>query len=184
MRKNKKNMHRAYIIAMIQEKGKTLSQLSVEAGLHPRTLGNALDRNIQRARKSSLILLVKLQRKYGQLATSRRIYEHVDFSPTTSNLETMPSSPQGVNKKARTGNWEKRQVQGIRGVGYEYAFTSLPQETQAEILLKQNATPVMAEAPKAKKELNYLPEVIWKPYEKATDKQKEEAKRNSPHCTS
>ncbi|EDJ92113.1 hypothetical protein CGSHi3655_08559 [Haemophilus influenzae 3655] len=23
-------------------------------------------------------------------------------------LETMPSSPQGVNKKARAGNWEKR----------------------------------------------------------------------------
>lgn len=93
-----------------------------------------------------------------------------------ATLETMPSSPQGVNKKARAGNWEKRQVQGIRGVGYEYAFASLPQATQAEILLKQNATPVMAEAPKAKKELNYLPEVIWKPYEKATDKQKEEAK--------
>ena len=44
MKKSKKNMHRAYIIAMIQEKGKTLSQLSIEAGLHPRTLGNALDR--------------------------------------------------------------------------------------------------------------------------------------------
>ena len=51
MRKNKKNMHRAYIIAMIQEKGKTLSQLSVEAGLHPRTLGNALDRKYPKGEK-------------------------------------------------------------------------------------------------------------------------------------
>ena len=51
MRKNKKNMHRAYIIAMIQEKGKTLSQLSVEAGLHPRTLGNALDRKYPKSEK-------------------------------------------------------------------------------------------------------------------------------------
>ena len=41
-----------------------------------------------------------------------------------ATLETMPSSPQGVNKKARTGNWEKRQVQGIRGVGYEYRRAS------------------------------------------------------------
>ena len=51
MRKNKKNMHRAYIIAMIQEKGKTLYQLSVEAGLHPRTLGNALDRKYPKGEK-------------------------------------------------------------------------------------------------------------------------------------
>ena len=93
-------------------------------------------------------------------------------------LETMPSSPQGVNKKARAGNWEKRQVQGIRGVGYEYAFSSLPQATQAELLLKQSAVEIdnVSETPRARKELNYLPEVIWKPYEKATDKQKEEAK--------
>lgn len=53
-----------------------------------------------------------------------------------TDLETMPSSPQGINKKARVENWVKRQVQGIRGIGYEYAFTSLPQETQAELLLK------------------------------------------------
>nr|DAX72724.1 MAG TPA: transposase [Caudoviricetes sp.] len=93
-------------------------------------------------------------------------------------LETMPSSPQGVNKKARAGNWEKRQVQGIRGVGYEYAFSSLPQATQAELLLKQSAVEIdnVSETPRARKELNYLPEVIWKPYEKATDKQKEHAK--------
>ena len=93
-------------------------------------------------------------------------------------LETMPSSPQGVNKKARAGNWEKRQVQGIRGVGYEYAFSSLPQATQAELLLKQSAVEIdnVSETPCARKELNYLPEVIWKPYEKATDKQREHAK--------
>lgn len=34
----------------------------------------------------------------------------------------------------------------------------------------------VSETPRARKELNYLPEVIWKPYEKATDKQKEHAK--------
>ena len=94
-----------------------------------------------------------------------------------TDLETMPSSPQGINKKARVENWEKRQVQGIRGVGYEYAFSSLPQETQAELLLKQSAVEIsdVSETPR-RKELNYLPEVIWKPYEKATNKQKEEAK--------
>ena len=44
MKKSKKNMHRAYIIAAIREKGSTLAQLSIDAGLHPRTLGNALER--------------------------------------------------------------------------------------------------------------------------------------------
>lgn len=51
MRKNKKNMHRAFIVAMIKEKGKTLSQLSIEAGLHPRTLGNVLDRKYPKGEK-------------------------------------------------------------------------------------------------------------------------------------
>ena len=91
-------------------------------------------------------------------------------------LETLPKSDRGITKKADRENWVKRQREGVKGKTFEYKFSSLPEDAQAEILLKQNATPVMAEAPKAQKELNYLPEVIWKPYEKATDKQKEEAK--------
>ncbi|OBX07820.1 transcriptional regulator [Gallibacterium salpingitidis] len=51
MKKSKKDMHRAFIIALIKERGKTLSQLSVEAGLHPRTLGNALERKYPKGEK-------------------------------------------------------------------------------------------------------------------------------------
>lgn len=51
MKKSKKDMHRAYIVAMIKEKGKTLSQLSIEAGLHPRTLGNVLERKYPKGEK-------------------------------------------------------------------------------------------------------------------------------------
>ena len=51
MKKSKKDMHRAFIVAMIKEKGKTLSQLSIEAGLHPRTLGNVLDRKYPKGEK-------------------------------------------------------------------------------------------------------------------------------------
>lgn len=91
-------------------------------------------------------------------------------------LKSLPSSDRGIMKKADRENWEKRQRDGIKGRTYEYAFTSLPQETQAEILLKQDVSSVVVEKPKTKKELNYLPEVIWKPYEKATDKQREHAK--------
>lgn len=51
MKKSKKNMHRAYIIAAIKEKGSSLAQLSVQAGLHPRTLNNALDRKYPKGEK-------------------------------------------------------------------------------------------------------------------------------------
>ena len=51
MKKSKKNMHRAYIIAAIREKGSTLAQLSIDAGLHPRTLGNALERKYPNGEK-------------------------------------------------------------------------------------------------------------------------------------
>ena len=85
----------------------------------------------------------------------------------------LPSSPSNVTRKAKSLSWEFRKVEGVKGVSYEFSFNSLPEEVQAELLLKQSQA---VEIPKAKKELNYLPEVIWKPYEKATDKQKEEAK--------
>ncbi|KGQ39828.1 transcriptional regulator [Gallibacterium anatis] len=51
MKKNKHDMHRADIIAAIRKRGKTLAQLSVEAGLHPRTLGNALERKYPKGEK-------------------------------------------------------------------------------------------------------------------------------------
>lgn len=93
-------------------------------------------------------------------------------------LKSLPSSDRGIMKKADRENWEKRQRDGIKGRTYEYAFSSLPQATQAELLLKQSAVEIdnVSETPRVRKELNYLPEVIWKPYEKATDKQREHAK--------
>ena len=39
------------IIAAIREKGSTLAQLSIDAGLHPRTLGNALERKYPKGEK-------------------------------------------------------------------------------------------------------------------------------------
>lgn len=90
-------------------------------------------------------------------------------------LQSLPSSDRGIMKKADRENWEKRQRDGIKGRTYEYAFTSLPQETQAELLLKQSAVEI-PDVSETTKELNYLPEVIWKPFDKATEKQKEDAK--------
>ncbi|OBW98144.1 transposase domain-containing protein [Gallibacterium genomosp. 1] len=88
-----------------------------------------------------------------------------------TEFKSLPNTPQGINKRAKLENWEKRQVTGKRGVSYEYSLTSLPQEVQAEIILKQAQAnkPVSVAAPKS---LNYLPDVIWAPWQNASDKQK------------
>ncbi|WP_336368985.1 DNA-binding protein, partial [Avibacterium paragallinarum] len=56
-------------------------------------------------------------------------------------LTSLPSSDRGISKKAIRENWEKRQREGVKGKTYEYAFTSLPQEVQAEYLLKNTTLP-------------------------------------------
>lgn len=42
----------------------------------------------------------------------------------------LPSSPQGVNKRARTQDWKKRNKAGVQGGAVEYHYSSLPEETQ------------------------------------------------------
>lgn len=93
-------------------------------------------------------------------------------------LKTLPSSDRGITKKSQRENWEKRQREGVKGKTFEYKFSSLPEETQAELLLRQpqsvvENSPVLETAPK--KPLNYLPEVIWAPFDKATDAQRAKA---------
>ncbi|MCR1838627.1 Mu transposase C-terminal domain-containing protein [Pasteurella caecimuris] len=101
------------------------------------------------------------------------------FSPKElAGVGGLPNTPSNVTRKARSLSWEFRQVEGVKGVSFEFSFNSFPKEVQAELLLKQSAVETVAvskSAPK-RKELNYLPEVIWKPFYKATEKQKESAK--------
>lgn len=42
----------------------------------------------------------------------------------------LPSSPQGVNKKARTQEWTKRNREGVQGGAIEYHYSSLPLSVQ------------------------------------------------------
>ncbi|WP_262361243.1 transposase domain-containing protein [Aggregatibacter actinomycetemcomitans] len=104
------------------------------------------------------------------------------FSATVlSFLETLPNSPQGINKKARIENWERRKVVGKKGVSFEYSFKSLPQETQAELILKSSKKSAVENLDRSeipapqRKQLNYLPEAFWIAYDKATQKKKEKA---------
>ncbi|MBF6979895.1 transposase, partial [Pasteurella multocida] len=46
--------------------------------------------------------------------------------------------PTNVNRLARKEKWIFREIQGVQGGGYEYAFSSLPLEVQTEYLLKHS----------------------------------------------
>lgn len=48
---NGSDWHRADIIAELKKRGTSLSKLSIQAGLSPRTLNNALDRSYPKAEK-------------------------------------------------------------------------------------------------------------------------------------
>ncbi|MCW9710878.1 Mu transposase C-terminal domain-containing protein [Avibacterium sp. 21-586] len=90
----------------------------------------------------------------------------------------LPTSIQGLTKKAKAENWERRRKEDVQGKVFEYAFTSLPQEVQAELLLK-NAKETASELSAPTRGVaykNYLPEVIWSGFDKATEKNREEAK--------
>lgn len=53
------------------------------------------------------------------------------FSATElAGIKGLPSSPQGVNKKARTQDWKKKNREGVQGGAVEYHYSSLPTEVQ------------------------------------------------------
>lgn len=45
----------------------------------------------------------------------------------------LPTSPQGVNKKARVQEWKKKNRDGVQGGAVEYHYTSLPESVQHEL---------------------------------------------------
>lgn len=86
------------------------------------------------------------------------------------SLNNLPNSVQAIIYQAKTKAWKSRK-RTARGGGMEYEFKSLPQEVQAEIILKEAQTQKLAE-PSKKKNLNYLPDVVWKPWQTANERQK------------
>ena len=65
------------------------------------------------------------------------------FSPKDlAGIGGLPNSPSNVTRKARSLSWEFRQVEGVKGVSFEFSFNSFPKEVQAELLLKQRAVEI------------------------------------------
>lgn len=48
-------------------------------------------------------------------------------------LEGLPNSPQGINKRARTQKWIKRERDGVQGGALEYHYSSLPLDVQKQL---------------------------------------------------
>lgn len=95
-------------------------------------------------------------------------------------LDSLPKTKKAILDKAKRENWTSKPRQG-KGGGYEYSLNSLPQETQAELILKNSEKSAVeiserseATAPQ-RKELNYLPEVFWRAYDRVTQKRKDKA---------
>ena len=53
-----------------------------------------------------------------------------------AGLSGVPSSPSNVTRLGTQKNWQKRQVEGAKGVTYEYHLSSLPPETQQALRLQ------------------------------------------------
>ncbi|WP_025328931.1 helix-turn-helix domain-containing protein [Bibersteinia trehalosi] len=47
-----------------------------------------------------------------------------------AGIEGLPTSPQGINKKARTQEWKKKSRDGVQGGAVEYHYSSLPESVQ------------------------------------------------------
>ncbi|MCW9698166.1 helix-turn-helix domain-containing protein [Avibacterium sp. 20-129] len=55
-----------------------------------------------------------------------------------TEFEGLPNSPQGINKKARTQQWKKRNKDGVQGGAVEYHYSSLPESVQLALGFELN----------------------------------------------
>ncbi len=61
------------------------------------------------------------------------------FSPKElTEIAGMPSTTQGINRKARAEKWEVRKRTGIRGKALEYHIQSLPLDVKKELKVKDD----------------------------------------------
>ncbi|HEH9761605.1 TPA: Mu transposase C-terminal domain-containing protein [Pasteurella multocida] len=94
------------------------------------------------------------------------------LSKDIAGISGLPSSPNSVTRLATQKGWTKRQVQGARGVTFEYHISSLPPETQQQLKLKAALTAVPQKDVVEKK-----PDAdLMQRFNQATDKAREKAK--------
>lgn len=80
------------------------------------------------------------------------------------DLDGLPNSPQGINKRARTQNWIKREKDGVQGGALEYHYSSLPLVVQKQLGFIPQTEPVKAIAPVSSEPINAENIVMVKSY--------------------
>lgn len=80
------------------------------------------------------------------------------------DLDGLPNSPQGINKRARTQNWIKREKDGVQGGALEYHYSSLPLVVQKQLGFIPQTEPVKAIAPVSSELINAENIVMVKSY--------------------
>lgn len=80
------------------------------------------------------------------------------------DLDGLPNSPQGINKRARTQNWIKREKDGVQGGALEYHYSSLPFVVQKQLGFIPQTEPVKAIAPVSSEPINAENIVMVKSY--------------------
>lgn len=80
------------------------------------------------------------------------------------DLDGLPNSPQGINKRARTQNWIKREKDGVQGGALEYHYSSLPFVVQKQLGFISQTEPVKAIAPVSSEPINAENIVMVKSY--------------------
>ncbi|HDL5562138.1 TPA: Mu transposase C-terminal domain-containing protein [Mannheimia haemolytica] len=96
-----------------------------------------------------------------------------------AGLSGVPELPNSVSRLATKEGWQKRQIQGVRGVTYEYHLTSLPIETQQQLRLNA-ALAVIPQAAELQPKRDD-PALIAR-LNNATDKGRDKAKGKAEAC--
>ncbi|HDL1213104.1 TPA: Mu transposase C-terminal domain-containing protein [Mannheimia haemolytica] len=96
-----------------------------------------------------------------------------------AGLSGVPELPNSVSRLATKEGWQKRQIQGVRGVTYEYHLISLPIETQQQLRLNA-ALAVIPQAAELQPKRDD-PALIAR-LNNATDKGRDKAKGKAEAC--
>lgn len=89
-------------------------------------------------------------------------------------LKSLPTSHRRILDKAKRENWNSRKRDG-KGGGVEFAVKSMPEEVQAEIVVKLGKSAVKNLPVLAKPQAPVDAQLLWATYEQGTAKQRQKA---------
>ena len=94
-------------------------------------------------------------------------------APELAGLPGLPGTSRGINKMGDRGQMERRPRQV--GKGWEYSLQSLPQETQAALVLRSPSSAAATGPEPDVDAFTYEPEALWQRWEYTTEKNRTRA---------